>query len=161
MTEPGPKYVKLHFRLEIEDDWPPAGVESLWAIDQGNGTVKLDNVPWFVRGVACGDVLAPSSDEEGVLWAGDVVRPSENCTIRLAVRRDGGSDASRQSVLDAFRRLGVWGEGIQHFGMVALDIPPTADLAQVQRLLNHGVAKEWWDMEEGCLTVQWRALSGG
>ncbi|WUS48111.1 hypothetical protein OG213_28955 [Streptomyces mirabilis] len=45
--------------------------------------------------------------------------------------------------------------------MVALDVPPTADLAKAQRLLNHGVAKEWWDMEEGCVTAQWRAASTG
>ncbi|MFI2633902.1 hypothetical protein ACH5A2_26520 [Streptomyces collinus] len=45
--------------------------------------------------------------------------------------------------------------------MVALDVPPTADLAKVQKLLSHGVAKEWWDMEEGCITAQWRATSAG
>ncbi|NEC84761.1 DUF4265 domain-containing protein [Streptomyces sp. SID12501] len=159
MTETGTDYVKVHFRLEIEDDWPPAGVESLWALDQGNGTVKLDNIPWFVRGVACGDVVAASPDEEGMLWAGDVVLPSENCTIRLIVLREGGSGAARQSVLNAFDRLGVCGEGIERFGMVALDVPPTADLVQVQRLLNHGVTKEWWEMEEGCVTARWRTLT--
>ncbi|WP_425526145.1 hypothetical protein [Streptomyces mirabilis] len=41
-------------------------------------------------------------------------------------------------------------EGIERFGMVALDVPPAADVAKVQRLLNHGVSEEWWDMEEGC-----------
>ncbi|MGW0459671.1 hypothetical protein [Streptomyces tendae] len=29
--------------------------------------------------------------------------------------------------------------------MVALAILPTADLAKVQRLLDHGVTEEWWD----------------
>ncbi|MDX2594206.1 MULTISPECIES: hypothetical protein [Streptomyces] len=43
--------------------------------------------------------------------------------------------------------------------MAALDVPPSADLAKVQRLLKHGVAEEWRDMEEGCLTAQWRAAS--
>jgi hypothetical protein len=38
---------------------------------------------------------------------------------------------------------------------------PTADLAEVRRLLGHGVAKEGWDVEEGCVTVQWRAASAG
>lgn len=86
---------------------------------------------------------------------------SENCTIRLIVFRDGGSGAVRQSVINAFHELGVRGEGIERFGMVALGVPPTADLAMAQRLLNHGVAKEWWDMEEGCITAQWRAASAG
>ncbi|WP_326722257.1 DUF4265 domain-containing protein [Streptomyces sp. NBC_00243] len=58
------------------------------------------------------------------------------------------------------QQLGVDGEGIEQFRVVALDVPPTADLAQVQRLLNHGVAKEWWHMEEGCFTTEWRAASG-
>ncbi|MDQ0943467.1 DUF4265 domain-containing protein [Streptomyces sp. V1I1] len=159
MTEGREQYVKVHFHLEIEDDWPPASVESLWAVDQGDGTVKLDNVPWFVRGVACGDVVATQTDLDGLRWAGDVVRRSENCTIRLIVFRDGGSGAARQSVLNAFHQLGVFGEGIEKFGMVSLDVPPTADLAKVQRLLNHGVAEEWWDMEEGSITAAWRAAA--
>lgn len=136
-------------------------MESLWAIDQGDGTVQLDNIPWFIRGIARGDVVVTEPDEEGVRWAGEVVRRSENCTIRLIVFRDGGSGAARQSVINAFQQLGVDGEGIERFGMVALDVPPTADLAKVQRLLNHGAAEEWWDMEEGCITAQWRATSAG
>ncbi|MFF1423206.1 DUF4265 domain-containing protein [Streptomyces sp. NPDC058280] len=159
MTEVREQHVKVHFHLEIEDDWPPATVESLWAVDQGDGTVKLDNIPWFVRGVACGDIVTTTADEDGVRWAGDVVRRSENCAIRLIVHRGGGSGAARGSVLNAFHELGVCGEGIERFGMVSLDVPPTADLAKVQRLLNHGVAKEWWDMEEGCITAAWRTAA--
>ncbi|MFD8809337.1 DUF4265 domain-containing protein [Streptomyces sp. NPDC059597] len=161
MTNPEIPYVKVHFRMEVEDDWPPVSVESLWAVDLGDGTVRLDNVPWFVRGVACGDVVTTEADEEGVRWGGAVVRHSENCTVRLIVLRDGGSGAARQSVLNAFRELGVEGEGIERFGMVALDVPPTADLVRVRRLLRHGVDKEWWDMEEGCVTARWRAVSAG
>ncbi|MGW9025231.1 DUF4265 domain-containing protein [Streptomyces sp. NPDC055722] len=68
MTEPGSEHVKVHFRLEIENDWPPAGVESLWAIDRGNGEVELANTPFFVRGVAIGDIVETSMDDEGVRW---------------------------------------------------------------------------------------------
>ncbi|MER5875056.1 DUF4265 domain-containing protein [Streptomyces sp. NPDC001910] len=157
MTNPEGPYVKVHFRLEVEGDWPPASVESLWAVDQGDGVVRLDSIPWFVRGVACGDVMATETDDEGVHWAGEMVRRSENCTVRLIVFRDGGSRDARQSVLDAFQELGVDGEGIERFGMVALDVPPAADLAKVRHLLDRGVAEEWWDVEEGCVTSEWRA----
>ncbi|UPZ29845.1 DUF4265 domain-containing protein [Streptomyces sp. LRE541] len=111
-------YVKVHFRLEITDDWPPASVESLWAVDQGDGTARLHNTPWFVRGIAYGDIVATEPDEEGVRWAGEVVRRSENCTIRLIVLRDGGSGGARQSVLNAFHELGVCGEGMERFRTV-------------------------------------------
>ncbi|MDI3347418.1 DUF4265 domain-containing protein [Streptomyces sp. AJ-1] len=153
MTKSEGSYVKVHFRLETEENWPPASVESLWAVDQGDGIARLDNIPWFVRGIASGDVVTTEPDDAGVRWAGQMVRRSENCTIRLIVLRDSGSEAARQSVLNAFNELGVSGEGIERFRMVALDVPPTTDLAKVQKLLNHGVAKEWWDMAEGCITA--------
>ncbi|GHB28854.1 hypothetical protein GCM10010306_021550 [Streptomyces umbrinus] len=129
MTNISDDHVKVHFRMDIdEDDWPPASVESLWALDLGDGTVRLDNTPWFVRGVASGDIIRVQPDDEGVLWAGETVQPSQNCTIRLIVLKDDGSAAARQSVLEVFHRLGTTGEGIEQFRMVALDVPPQADL---------------------------------
>lgn len=62
--------MKVHFGLEIQEDWTPASVESLWVVDQANGTARLDNIPWFVRGIACGDIVATEPDEEGLRWAG-------------------------------------------------------------------------------------------
>ncbi|MFJ9553938.1 DUF4265 domain-containing protein [Nocardiopsis sp. NPDC101807] len=98
---------------------PPADVESLWAADLGKGTVRLENTPWFVRGVAAGDVIRVQPDDDGVLWAGETVQPSHNCTIRLIVLKDDGSAAARLSVLKVFHRLGTTGEGIEQFRMVA------------------------------------------
>ena len=161
MDEPAPAYVKVHFRLEIENDWPPAAVESLWAIERGDGAVELANTPFFVRGVAIGDVVETSIDDEGARWAGSVIRPSANCTIRLIVLRGGGSAAARQTVLNVFHKLGAGGEGIEQFRMVALDIPPDAKLGKIKRLLHHGVDQEWWDMEESCITDAWRTAEAG
>ncbi|MGV9933263.1 DUF4265 domain-containing protein [Streptomyces olivaceoviridis] len=145
MANPEGPYVKVHFRLETEDDWPPASVESLWAVDQGDGTSRLDNIPWFVRGIACGDIVAIESDG----------RARDGPARWFGVPRTAPS-ASSCSVTAALEL-----RGRERFGMVALDVPPTADLAKVQKLLDHGVAKEWWDMEEGCVTAQWRAASAG
>lgn len=155
-------HVKVHFRMEVDEDgWPPASVESLWAVDLGDGTVRLDNTPWFVRGVASGDIIRVEPDGEGVRWAGDTVRASENCTIRLIVLKDGGSTAARQSALEIFHSLGATGEGIERYRMVALDVPPTADLQRIRRLLEHGAAKEWWHWEEGCVSADWKATATG
>lgn len=160
VTNISENHVKVHFRMEVDEDgWPPVSVESLWAVDLGDGTVRLDNTPWFVRGVASDDVIRVDIDEDGLRWAGETVRVSENCTIRLIVMKDGGSTAARQSVLDVFHRLGTTGEGIEQFRMVALDVPPEADLPRIRKLLEHGAAKEWWHWEEGCVTAAWRATA--
>jgi hypothetical protein len=119
VTDLRPDHVKVHFRMDIDEQgWPPASVESMWAVDLGDGTVRLDNTPWFVRGVACGDIIAAQPDDDGLLGAGQGVQPSQNCTIRLIVLEDDGSAAARQSVLDVFHRLGTTGEGIERFRMV-------------------------------------------
>ncbi|WP_318202751.1 hypothetical protein [Streptomyces sp. SCL15-4] len=34
-------------------------------------------------------------------------------------------------------------------------------LAKVRRLISHGLAEEWWHVEGGCVTAQWRAASTG
>ncbi|MFJ7421736.1 DUF4265 domain-containing protein [Streptomyces uncialis] len=160
MTSVSDDHVKVHFRMDMDEGgWPTASVESLWAMDRGDGTVRLDNTPWFVRGVACGDILRVEPDEEGLRWAGDTVRASEHCTIRLIVLKDGGSAAARQSVLKVFHSLGTMGEGIERFRMVALDVPPAADLTKIHKLLVHGAAKEWWHWEEGCVTAAWRNIA--
>lgn len=154
--------MKVHFRLEVDEaGWPPASVERLCAVDLGGGTVRVDNTPWFVRGVASDDVIRVEVDEEGVRWAGETVRASENCTLRLIVLRDGGSAAARRTVLETFDRLGTTGEGIEQFRMVALDVPPDADLPRIRKLLEHGEAKGWWHWEEGCVTAAWRFTASG
>ncbi|MFF1265461.1 DUF4265 domain-containing protein [Streptomyces anulatus] len=160
MTNIKDDHVKVHFRMEMDEDgWPPASVESLWAVDLGDGTVRLDNTPWFVRGIASGDVIRVHREDDGVLYAGETIEPSDNCTIRLIVLKDDGSAAARQTVLQTFLRLGTTGEGIEQFRMVALDMPPTADLAKIRKLLEHGAEKEWWHWEEGCVTAAWRATA--
>ncbi|GIG69913.1 DUF4265 domain-containing protein [Phytomonospora endophytica] len=150
--------VKVHFRMDVDADGrPPASVESLWAVDFGDGTARLENTPWFARGVACGDVVEVGPDEDGVLWAGKKVRGSGHCTIRLIVLEDEGSAAARQAALDDFGPLGTTGEGLGRFSMVALDVPPGADLPAIRRLLDGGAADGRWQWEEGCITAAWQA----
>ncbi|MFE9765999.1 DUF4265 domain-containing protein [Streptomyces sp. NPDC005808] len=153
-------HLKVHFRMDVDEEgWPPASVESLWAVDLGDGSTRLDNTPWFVRGVASGDIIRVEPDDECVGWAGETVRAAEHCTIRLIVMKDGGSAAARQTVLKTFHRLDTTGEGIEQFRMVALDVQPDADLPRIRKLLAHGEVEGWWHWEEGRVTASWRSTA--
>ncbi|MFF3109016.1 DUF4265 domain-containing protein [Kitasatospora sp. NPDC057904] len=161
MTNSKENHVKVHYPLDVDENgWPPVGVESLWAEDLGDGTVRVANAPWFAQGVASGDVVRVEVDDDGVRWAEETVDASDHCTIRLIVLQDGGSAGARQSVLDEFQRLGATGEGVERFGMVALDVPPSADLPGIRALLERGDAEGRWDWEEGCVTAAWAAHDG-
>jgi hypothetical protein len=39
--------------------------------------------------------------------------------------------------------------------LVALAIPPKADLAEIKRILQQGEADGSWDHEEGCIGDEW------
>ncbi|WP_433794628.1 DUF4265 domain-containing protein [Actinoplanes sp. CA-252034] len=152
--------VEVHFDLPRDgDDWPPVEVESLWAETVGDGVVRLTNVPWFVRGVASGDLVRVEADESGVLWAAEHLERSGSCTIRVVPSRSGPLHGSHQRVLDTFEPFGVTGEGIQEYGLVALEVPPVADLAGVQRVLRAGARDGWWEYEESCVSEAWTAAA--
>lgn len=114
-----------------------------------------------MRGIASGDLIRVSCAEDGQLRAGERLRSSGHCTIRVIPFQAGPLTGSRQRVLDAFAPLGVTGEGIEQFGIVALDIAPDADIAAVQRLLCDGERDGWWDYEEGCIGDAWLATAQG
>jgi uncharacterized protein DUF4265 len=155
-------YVRVRFQLPRDDDgWPPVASEGVWAVPLDGDLVRLDNIPWFARNVASGDTFRVSTDSDGLLWATDKVEWSGNCTIRVISFQGGPLAGSLQAVLDAFARLGVDGEGLQQFGIVALSVSPAADLGAVRRLLRQGVEDGWWDYEEGCIGDAWLSADPG
>lgn len=90
-----------------------------------------------------------------------VVRTAITAAVTCSYRRDdlvaaGVITASEPSWTVPFiglsrRRL------VDQFHVVALDVPPEADLARVQRLLDYGESRGWWEFEGGCVTRAWRA----
>jgi hypothetical protein len=89
--------------------------------------------------------------------AGEQLEWSGYCAIRIIPYWDGPRREVLQRVLDAFAPLGVSGEGLQQYGIVALEVPPDVDLAAVQRLLRQGEREDWWTYEEGCVGDAWTA----
>jgi hypothetical protein len=139
---------RVVFRLER------TGTERLWATRVRDDVVKVDDVPFFVRDLAWGDLVRTES-RDGEIWAVERLKWSGRCTVRVVPLRDGPLAGSLPAVLDAFRSLGVGGEGSEEHGIVALDVPEIADPAPVVRLLRQGVADGWWDYEEGCVGDDW------
>lgn len=152
--------VKIRFSLEVGDDgWPPVGSEGVWAAALGGGLYRLDNTPWFARGVAYGDVVEAMSGSDGIPWATKLVHWNGHLTIRVIPFRDGPLTGDLQAVLDAFAPYGVTGEGAgPSYAIVALDVPPDAPLRDVKSLLREGQADGRWEYEEGCVSDEWEAL---
>lgn len=153
-SDPGGR-VRVTYRLQQDQGWPPVAEERVWAIALSDSLVRIDNIPWFIGDLALNDLVQVVSDSPGILRPVEKVSWAGNCTIRIIPYPESGKFSSLQDVLDLFSPLGVAGEGIDQFGMVALAVPPTADLAAVKGLLGRGSDVGWWDYEEACIGGSW------
>ena len=71
---------KIYFQLEIDEDgYPPFDVESLWVSTIDKGVGIIDNIPFFVKGIALGDRVTFDDDFNFVA----VEVPANNTTIRV------------------------------------------------------------------------------
>jgi Domain of unknown function (DUF4265) len=151
---------KVVFALERDDEaWPPVAAESVWATPLGEDRYRLDNVPWFARGFAYGDVVAAEPDHEGVLRVREQLVWSGRYTVRVIPFGDESAEAQLQAVIEEFASLGAECEGaLPSFTLIALDIPPTARVAEIKALLIEGETAGRWGYEEGCIDDRWSAL---
>ena len=71
---------KIYFQLEMDEDgYPPFDVESLWVSTIDKGVGIIDNIPFFVKGIALGDRVTFDDDFNFVA----VEVPANNATIRV------------------------------------------------------------------------------
>jgi hypothetical protein len=148
------------FDLTVEDGWPPVVSERLWAFHLGGDLYRINNVPWFVRDLAVDDVVrAPAPDTDSHPVFSELVERSDHVTIRLICFRRGPLEGDLARALEPFTALGVYGEGVSQYGMLALDIEPTAPLPAIVTTLRRGVEDGSWEYEEGRITQAWIAAT--
>ncbi len=160
MTEDRDDLVRIVFELEVDDEgWPPVGAERVWAEPLGSDTYRVDNTPWFARDVAADDIVRaiPPDDGSWPVYV-ETVRRSGNSTIRVIPFEAGPLGGSLQAILDLFTPHGAYGEGAGSHPVVALTLPPDADLRSTHALLREGKDGGWWDYEEACVDEAWIAL---
>src|SRR5262245_13795257 len=98
-------YQKVVFRLEKDKDddgYPPNDWETLWGVEVGPSLFRIDNIPFFVRGVSCGDLVSVN-EVDGELRFDTVVERSGHSVLRVVIY-----DKSRvQDVREALHQMGV------------------------------------------------------
>lgn len=148
MTNTGSeRHVKILFHLEQDEDgYPPASVESLWALPKGEGLFQVDNIPFFATGVAVGDLVS-ATPEEGAFRFQDVVQASGHSTLRLAI----SEAADVPAVRALFEQKGCSVEQSHLPRLIAIDVPPSVPLDSLRPVLIAGQEQGRWDYEEACL----------
>jgi hypothetical protein len=140
--------VKVFFELQQDEDgYPPVTCESIWATSVGDGLYRLDNIPFFARGIAYEDIVSAVPREDGTLGFVEVVRPSGHSTLRVIAYDAARAPALRREL----ESLGCDTEQSHIPNLFAVDVPPSVSLDEVRRLLEAEDASEHWEYEEACL----------
>jgi hypothetical protein len=140
--------VKVYFNLvRDEDGYPPVAVESLWAApDSKSSGYVIDNVPFFVRDVTIGDTVRVR-EEDGNHWFDGLVSRSQNSLIRVVFfDRTTVDEISEQLVA-----LGCSTEFLREHNIMAVSVPFSTNLADVQAFLQAEVSAGRVDFEEPIL----------
>jgi hypothetical protein len=140
-------YQKILFRLQRDaDGYPPNDWETLWGKELKSGFFQIDNIPFYVRGISDGDIVA-ATNQQGEYLFQRVVQPSSNSVMRVIVYED---DAV-QPLRDRLKEFGCSTElsNIQRF--FAVDIPATVSISKIRTLLDEGEQADRWSYEEASI----------
>lgn len=140
----GGTLVKVVFRLE-PGAWHGNATERLWAEPLGKNRFRLRNSPFYAFGVSNNDVVLGTETEGQTLFRNVLVR-SGHSTYRLRPRT---RDLSAPSFARAWNPLQTLGCSYEEGPVLAVDVPPSADIYAVYDLLNAGETSGVWEFEEG------------
>jgi hypothetical protein len=147
------KLIKIRFELD-PSDWHGHGSETLWATQAVglDACYQIENSPFFVRGISHLDVVkAVPSNAAHVLRFEGVLKRGGHSTYMLIVT-DEPRFASHWKIIGD-KKCSYESMYIDlSFGrrqLLSVDVPPTANLAEVYQALEQGEADEVWLLQEG------------
>lgn len=132
--------VKIGFKLDKDqDDYPPADWEWVWASRVGDATFRIDNVPFFAKGISSGDIVAANQTDKGLIF-GSLVQSSGHSTVRVVVLRGDRDDREMQALVADLRAslkaLGCSTELSHIPNLFSVDIPPEVSYKAVSEFLS-------------------------
>lgn len=139
---------KMLCRLEPDEDGcPPVSTERLWVRPLESGTVILDNIPFYAKGIAPGDELAVLAGADGEAWFQAVAKSGGRSVFRIHTGSDQQIAKIREKLLD----LGMPSEVDGKTRLIAVEVPADADIRPMLDYLVAGQESLRFDFEEGAL----------
>ena len=132
---------KIAFELPISE-WPNHPTEVAWAERIGPLHYRLRNVLFFARGVSFGDVVRVRKSDSWPIVE-EVIERSGHSTYRVIC--EPAAFERRWPTVAATGCTYERGDAT----LVAIDVPPEADIHRVYKALEAGESAGDWDFEEG------------
>lgn len=133
-------------RFPAEDSDGNLELETMWTVARDDG-YEVDNIPFYVKGIAIGDVVSAKVEPDGGMLYTGLVRASGHSTIRILFSSEQDILTTTKQLLD----LGCDYEGSDLPQLIAIDIPPTVPYEKVKAFLERGRRLGIFSYEEACL----------
>lgn len=138
---------KIFFEYEISDE---TGIESVWATKIKEDIYRIENIPFYVREFAYGDLVKAYLKNDSLHVEG-LFEESGNSTIRILVNEE---DLDlKDEITEDLIRLGCGWEGSNMKRLISVNIPRAIDYSEVESFLITGEELlETFEYEEGCVS---------
>ena len=146
-------YVHVIFPLSKDvDGYPPVDNERMWAKKIDENVFRVENTPFYVRGISFGDLVEAKEISESVYGYIKLYKHSGYSTFRIHVGGD-NIDKSKyvDSLLEKLKSFGCSTEGQDDNNLIAVNIPQEAPLQKVAEYLNSEYKLGLLDYEEACI----------
>ncbi|MBC3873586.1 DUF4265 domain-containing protein [Undibacterium flavidum] len=128
---------KILFGLDIENDWPPVETEGVWC-ERLDGNYRLENTPFFIEGLAFGDIFSAVPDVvNGQIFEFDVIEESGHSVVWML--NNDRLDITKFS--EEIESLNCRIEGLPNFSHYSIDVPPTINLEAFDMIISHWEAQ--------------------
>lgn len=136
---------KIHFDLG-KDNWHEYELETLWGERINVNLYKIISIPFFVKGISCGDIVGVTN-QAGVIKFTEINKRGGHSTYRIILNEDLDSP-SVKTFFEGILALKINYE--QGPGKIfSLDIPPEVNLGHSIRYLDIYYQRGLLDFEEG------------
>lgn len=143
----GFRRVKVLVHIEKDrDDYPSSvEIESLWGIARHEG-IEIDNIPFYARGIALGDIVQVREESDGGLEFVRVLRRGGHSTYRVLLLDKRADEPLR--TMEEMNSLGLSVEQDLDC-LLAVDVPPDVPVEEIENLFRQGIHSGRWEVEEG------------
>jgi len=140
------EHVRIHFPLDVIDNWPPVSAENLWAISTDIAEeFVIDSIPFFVKGVAAADTVQALAGDGETLTFKRFLKSGGHSTVRVFITGHISVEVCRSEIIGLGCAVEIGGFA----KLLAVDVPNVALLSDLRGRLDDLESRSLIDYEEG------------
>ena len=138
---------KIKFTLQ-PGEWHGHSSEGLWANEVIRGKYRVENTPFFVKGISYQDIISARVEGDELVFSRKLISAGHS-TYRLILTEEAKPNIFQKYWMPLSDIGCTYESGNFGYTMIAVDVPNKMILQKTFDLLVNGQENKAWDFEEG------------